>query len=104
MPIQVQGTDYDLPGENGLEDFTGEELDAIERQWAIDALSLLGDDEFDPAAGLTKTRYLYAMAWVSMRRSGDTRTLAEFMATPITSIKLPQAPENPTDATSSVAE
>lgn len=104
MPIQIQGTDYDLPGENGLEDFTGDELDAIERQFAVDALSLLGDDEFDPAAGLTKTRWLYALAWTAKRRAGDTRTIAEFMTTPITAIKLPQAQENPTDATSSVAE
>lgn len=103
MPINIHDKTYALPGEDGLDDISGTELDAIEAKFAVDALTLLSMSG-EPSDGYTKSRWLYANAWLGLKRTGDSRTLAEIMDLPITAITFPKDAENPTDATSSVAE
>lgn len=102
MPIQIQGKSYTLPGEGAEPSITGEELDAIEMHYKVEALDLI-DGDFDAAAGRTHSRWLYSMAWLGLHRAGDERALADVAKLSVSEIVL-QEQENPTDATSSVAE
>ena len=103
MPINIKNVTYPLPGESGVENVTGSELDVIEAKFAVDSLTLLSLSG-EASDGYTKSRWLYANAWLGLKRSGDTRTLAQVLDIPITDITFPEDTENPTDATLSVAE
>ena len=74
MPFIIRTKTYPLPKENNQPAPTGSEIIAIEEHFDLDGLTLLtilGDDKPSNLKGYSKTKALYALAWICMTRGGE---------------------------------
>ena len=74
MALQIRGTNYVIPGENGSAGPTGREIIEIELAFGLDGLELLGvlaSDKPHPNAAYSKTKAMYAVAWICKTRAGE---------------------------------
>jgi hypothetical protein len=73
MPLNIRGTVYPAPNEDDQPGVLGKELVEIEDHFGLDALTLLGTlEDAKPSAfpGYTKSKALYAFAWICLTRGG----------------------------------
>lgn len=74
MPFIIRDKTYPLPKEDNQPAPTGSEIIAIEEHFDLDGLTLLtilGDQEPSHLKGYSKTKALYALAWICMTRGGE---------------------------------
>ena len=73
MPLNIRGTVYPAPNEGDQPGVLGKELVAIEDHFGLDALTLLGTLESEKPSdypGYTKSKAMYAFAWICLTRGG----------------------------------
>lgn len=73
MPLNIRGKVYYAPNDAGQPGILGKELVAIEDHFGLDAISLisvLDDPKPSPYPGYTKSKALYALAWICLTRGG----------------------------------
>jgi hypothetical protein len=82
MPLVIREKSYDIPKENGSPAPTGREIIEIENAFNLDGLTLLGtlaNDEPSKLQGYSKVKALYAVAWISMSRAGETLSIDDVL-------------------------
>lgn len=82
MPLEIKGKTYTAPSENGTPGFTGREMVEIEDYFKLDAMSLmstLAGNERMVAQGYTRTKAIFALAWVTLSRAGEPYSLSDVL-------------------------
>lgn len=80
MPLIVKGKSYSLPSEGSEKAPTGREIVEIESYFNLDGLILLTALTQDkPPAGYTKTKGMYALAWIALTRAGEILSLEDIL-------------------------
>lgn len=82
MPLNIRGTVYPAPNEGDQPGVLGKELVAIEDHFGLDAITLLGvleDVKPSPYPGYTKSKALYAFAWICLTRKGEIVSLQDVL-------------------------
>lgn len=81
MPLVVRSKIYTIPKEAGSSGPTGKEIVEIENYFGLDGLRLIGT--LAPSAvetvGYTKTKALYALAWIAMTRAGEILSIDDIL-------------------------
>lgn len=72
MPLIIKDKSYLLPSEGSEKAPTGKEIVEIETYFNLDGLILLTALSQDkPPVGYTKTKGMYALAWIALTRAGE---------------------------------
>jgi hypothetical protein len=74
MPFIIREKTYPMPKESSQPAPTGSEIISIEEHFDLDGLTLLtilGDENPSTLKGYSKTKALYALAWICMTRGGE---------------------------------
>lgn len=80
MPLIVKGKSYPLPSETNQKGPTGSEIIEIENHFNLDGLNLLSSLASDnPPAGYTKTKGIYAMAWIVLTRGKEVVSIQDVL-------------------------
>lgn len=80
MPLIVKGKSYLLPSEGSEKAPTGREIVEIESHFNLDGLILLTALSQDkPPVGYTKTKGMYALAWIALTRGGEVVSLEDVL-------------------------
>jgi hypothetical protein len=80
MPLVIKGKSYSLPHEAGQRGPTGSEIIEIENYFNLDGLILISSLAQDkPPVGYTKTRAMFAIAWIAMIRAGEILSLNDIL-------------------------
>lgn len=100
MPLVLRETRYPLPGEGHEQSITGRELIAIEDAFGVDALTLLSSlsPDIPERPGYTRSKALFALAWVAVHRVNKDMTLDAMLDTVSVDELEIEADENPTEA------
>lgn len=81
MPLNLRGKTYIIPNEGNQPSPSGAEIIEIEDYFGLDGLRLLSS--LQPSAveikGYTKTKALYAIAWIALRRAGEVLSLEDIL-------------------------
>jgi len=81
MPLKLRGKTYVIPNEGNQPAPTGSEIIEIENTFGLDGLRLLAS--LQPKAievkGYTKTKALYAITWITLRRAGHVVSLDDVL-------------------------
>lgn len=82
MKLSIKGESFPIPNQDGEKGPTGAELVAIEDHYGLDAITLLsvmaGGGEKLPAI-YTRTKAMYAMAWIILTRAGKVYSLQDVL-------------------------
>jgi len=74
MPLQIKDEVFAIPGEGSEPNVSGREITNIEDALGLDGLSLLGllasEDALHPNPKYTRSKAIYAVAWICLVRSG----------------------------------
>lgn len=72
MSLIIKGKKYTIPGEGNEKAATGKEIVEIENYFNLDGLVLFQSMIMDkPPAGYSKTKAMYATAWMALTRAGE---------------------------------
>lgn len=81
MPLKLRGKTYLIPNEGNQPAPTGSEIIAIEDHFGLDGIRLIAS--LQPKAievkGYTKTKALYALAWIALRRAGEVLSIEDVL-------------------------
>lgn len=79
MPLKIGDKEYVMPGEKGTPRVLGEETNAIEDEFGLDAMLLFQvlADPSKAAKGYTISKALLALAWVCRSRAGEIVSVAD---------------------------
>ena len=80
MPLIIKGKSYPIPNETGQRGPTGSEIIEIENYFNLDGLILISSLAQDKVpVGYTRTKAMYAMAWIAMTRAGEVLSLTNIL-------------------------
>lgn len=80
MPLVIKDKKYAMPGEGSEKSPTGREIVEIESHFNLDGLILLTALSQDkPPAGYTKTKGMYALAWIALTRAGEVLSIEDVL-------------------------
>jgi hypothetical protein len=82
MPFIIREKNYPMPKEGSQPAPTGSEIIAIEEHFDLDGLTLLtilGDENPSTLKGYSKTKALYALAWICMTRGGEVVSIQDVL-------------------------
>ena len=100
MALIIKGKSYPMPGQDGQQNLTGDEIIAIEDHFGLDGLDLMAVFNGAKAPkGYTKAKALWAVAWVGMSRAGEVVSIADVLRdVAVDEIVITDEPANPTEA------
>ena len=80
MPLIIKGKEYQIPNEGTEKGPTGAEIVEIENYFNLDGLILISSlAQEKPPVGYTKTKAMFAMAWIAMSRAGEILSLHDVL-------------------------
>jgi hypothetical protein len=80
MPLIIKGKSYPVPSESNQKGPTGSEIIEIENYFNLDGLLLLSSLANDnPPIGYTKTKGIYAMAWIALTRAKEIVSISDVL-------------------------
>lgn len=80
MPVVIKGKKYTLPNDGNEPGPTGAELVEIEDYFNLDGLILISSlAQEKPPIGYTKTKAIYAMAWIALTRAGEIVSISDVL-------------------------